>query len=80
MASQTQPSAASAAMEAVNRDTVLILAPGLRHDSEGCGERVDCPLGCEVGGGYHPAERLSRRGGTFLYCNRCRTGWRELAA
>lgn len=68
------------AAEAIDPDLVLLSAHGLQH-GPACGERTSCPLCGEPDGPlYLPAERTVRRDGTFLYCNRCHQGWREIAA
>lgn len=66
--------------QAVDRNVVLLSAFGLRHPSS-CGERVACPRCGEPDGPlYRPAERFARQHGSFIYCNRCREGWREIGA
>lgn len=64
----------------LDRNTVLLVAHGIVHGPS-CGERIPCPI-CGDGpwAPYMPAERQSRRTGTFVLCHACDGRWREIAA
>lgn len=57
------------------------LVPTTTQHGPSCGERCACPAHGDHGlGPYLPAERQLRRDGAYVWCNRCRTAWREVAA
>jgi hypothetical protein len=65
-------------LEASIPDPDIILVPtSFVHGSEGCGDRVGCPCGLEIGP-YHSAERLVRSRAVIIWCGRCRQAWREV--